>query len=417
MQKNKILIATVLAVALAGGAFAASKYGDKQITAFYDGSSIKDKRLQINGKADMGLTEGTAQWTAHITPDLCSPEQQLQLRGEDTISRGLTGYTIVSKIYLQSKNSGEEFFLMDGESQWNWSGKGQMKYRIPAGQHNLPREQGTLSWSEITASADISKGKTGDFEPTNVVFKLPELQFKDGKNTALHLQNGFFESEGGLYPNVQNTAAKMGLEKLSLQLDWRGENVVFEMNGAHQNNQQMLEIDKINTLSKSTIERIRFQNHTLDNVKLNTTVKGMNMMALQKWVAFNQKQGQTCIAQNEMEQEIKDLVLVLLNNGLTIESEGNEATLNQGKATLNMSATLAAGNYSQPEDVMRQLSEKLQYRLNATVDKSVLADLGLLQQGDQILSDADLDMILTQLPPPFHAVRVGDKIEISVKQP
>ncbi|MDO4433699.1 MAG: DUF945 family protein [Alysiella sp.] len=415
---NKTVMAVVVGLLIAGvGAYGAAMYGDKKIAAFYDGSIIKDKRMQIEGKSDMGLMGGTAKWTATLIPDLCSPDVHFKLRGEDTISRGLTGYQIESKIYVLPEKQAEEFFLLDASSKWNWSGNGSVQYRIPAGQYalNSLREsgQGQLTWSDMTASVNIKNGGQDGFQAADWVFHIPEVALKEssGKDIFL-LQNMDVKSEGALNQTIGTGKGEVSLGKLLLNAD----KMAFELQNLRQTSTQNSTDKVADVLSETTIGSLRYQNQVFNDFKFNMNIKGISQAALQKWLAFDKRQGQECVKPSEVQKELEQSALLMLKDGFSIESKGNQVSLNGNQATLDMAATVPAGEYANSQEVMRKLPEKLQYSLNATVAKSLLDSLGIFNQAGVPMSDADWDAMLMQVPPPFKAVREGQTIKLSVQK-
>lgn len=418
MAQNKTLIATVVAVSLAGvGAFGAATYGDKKIAAFYDGSIIKDKRLQINGKSDMGLMNGTATWTATITPDLCSPSEHFKLRGEDKISRSLTGYQIESKVYVQHKDSGEEWFLLNANSDLAWSGNGTVKYTIPAAEHKLGRRGLMMSWAEITASMKLKPNDKAGLQAADWQFNAPEVKLKDGDGAQLLLQNISSKLDGTFDASTGDATSEVALGKLLLQAKKSGENVVFELDNLRQIGVQSGTEQALGLRLQTTADSVRYQNNTFTHFKFNTELKGLSQAAWQKWVDLNKRQGQECIKRRDEMQEMEQIVLLALKNGFTVDSKGNEVRLNGNhKATLDMAANFAAGEYANRQEAMRGMMDKVQYSLNAVVDKPLLDSLGLLNQGGVPMSDEDLDMMLAQVPAPFKAMREGQTIKFSVQK-
>lgn len=122
---NKGILAVAVAGVLAGGAVGAAVYTDGKIKDMYNPNgkmAQMDKRLAMsNTEVNMGLTGGTGKWTASYTLDLCQPEYKVVLRGEDTIKRGLSGYTILSKVYYVPEN-GKEIFIGDSENKISFGG-------------------------------------------------------------------------------------------------------------------------------------------------------------------------------------------------------------------------------------------------------------------------------------------------------
>ena len=99
----------------------------------------------------MGVTSGKASWTGEFTPDLCNTEEKLSLRGEDVITRGLSGYNMKSKLYLVVEN-GKEFLLFNGDTDISWAGEFNSKLTAPASSYQDDEAGMKVSWDTVTSN-------------------------------------------------------------------------------------------------------------------------------------------------------------------------------------------------------------------------------------------------------------------------
>ena len=148
-MNKKTLIASAVGIALVGAVGGNIVAGKKLESAYHNSFDVQDKRFKVNvSEFNMGMLSGSAKWTGEITADLCHPEYRPVFRSEDTITRGLTGYTVVSKIYAQNPDSPKETHLFDIRSQTTWSGNIDSEITIPA--NSFTENSGTLAWEPIT---------------------------------------------------------------------------------------------------------------------------------------------------------------------------------------------------------------------------------------------------------------------------
>lgn len=407
-KQTTVIVVAILAVA-GGGAFGASAYAQQKVAAFYDGSLIRDQRIVVRGQADMGVFGGTGAWTAQFKHDLCADEVAFRLRGEDKISFGVNGYRIVSKVYLQEREGNREIFLLHADGQMNWAGEGEVKLTAPAAEHTENRS--TVSWTRSTAVARIRHDADEGLQVADWSLKVPNFTLGDVRGTQFAFHDLEMVHQGKAQTWVDNAHSQWRLGKLVYQ-EAGASRPRLTVEAVKQDVVQTVNGQALDVVGNLTVKSVHYDHNVLNDLTFNGEIKGMNLAALRDWAAFMKREGQACVARAEHGQAFEQLLRGVLQQGVSLSSQGNEIGFNGSKATLNMKVSVPAGQYDMPlnRHGFGDLFERLQYSFNAEFDKALIA--GLAQRNGQSISDEEWDKTLAQLPAPMQGVREGDKIRI-----
>lgn len=428
---NKGILAASVAAVLAAGAVGGSVYADKKVKDIYDAQGTfaqADKRIKLsNSEVEMGLGGGSGKWTATYTPDLCSPDLHFTLRGEDEIKRGLSGYTILSKIYFVPQD-GQEIFIADSESSIGWGGGLKVKLTVPAGSHNLEQKL-QLVWAQ--AEMDVAMSER-DYQGQKRYFvdsyeaKIPEIHAQDGESFQFKLSNVRYRGDAPFQAGLIKSG-KEEFDTESLMIQSPAFNVVLKQLSSSSH----LDVgsDSLSGKSEFKLDSLQFagrdaqfENGTLvngqsyQNARLNTAVKGLDKAALQQFADLLVRQSQSCVQADELEQSARQIVIAAAQKGLNLASEGSQVELDGSKVTFDGSLNLPAGNYSE-QQLSNQLLDLIQYQMKLVAEKVFLQKSGLLERNGHTVSDEELQQFAQQLPPPLKLDVQADKVTLSAAKP
>lgn len=364
-------IAVTIAAAIGGG-----HYADNQLRQAYDTARL-DKRINTVSDWQMGVFSGKNTWKSTITPDLCQPDSTYQLRGEDQISRGLTGYTIVSKVYVQPTD-GKEFFLSDVTTKVSYSGNFDSEWTIPSNQYDLTAGM-KMSWDAIKGSF------SGHFNGTqakamNFAFEMPHIQFlntseTDSKPLVSLKKLNYHGKADSDWRTKQN--ADFSIEELT----WHGTNGAVSLHQLKSEYQWSPTPKTIHLKQNMNIQKVSVnQQYHFQDIQLNYDAH--SPIGEEVLLQINQllnESGERCITNTESNQQAEDLFYKIINAGITLSSENNQILSNTGKIEAQGKWTLKANSFKKEQDTNDLRNELMknywqsQYRV--AMDKTILREL------------------------------------------
>lgn len=412
-----ILAASVAAIVVAGGVGGAM-YADNKVKDIYDAQGVlvqADKRIALTkSEVNMGIGGGTGKWTATYTPDLCSPDLHFTLRGEDEIKRGLSGYTISSKVYFVPEN-GKEIFVADTESKIGWGSGLNVKFTVPAGSHDL--EPGVqLKWAQAEMEVALSPR---DYQGQKRYFvdsyqaKIPEITTQGSEIFQFQLKNVNYRGDAPFQAGLIKTGKEeFSMDTLSIQSSG------FTVDLNQLKSQGNLEVGKETVSGESKFEAAGFQiaGKNYQNIRINSAIKDLDQSALQQFADLMVRQSQSCVKPRELEQTARQIIVAATQKGINLESKGSQVELEGSKITFDGSLKLPAGTYTEQE-LMQQLPQLLKYEMQLVAEKAFLQKSGLLERNGQTISDTDLQQMAQQLPPPLKLDVQADKVTLSASNP
>lgn len=223
---KKSIIATVVGIAALGGATVGGGiYADNKLKQEYylQNNPDADKRVKITlDKFDMGLISGKVSWKGDIIPDLCNQSEKFSLRGEDTITRVLNGYTIQTKLYVIGMDN-KEVFQLDGKTELSWGGELASKLTVPAGSRTIDSIE--TKWETATLAV---KGHKSDhqyhldnfnFEWPNITISTPDKP--DNPGFKFNLKNVKYQTdmEKGETTAMRNGTSIFSLDSVTFKMD------------------------------------------------------------------------------------------------------------------------------------------------------------------------------------------------------
>ena len=351
---KKTVIATLVGIAiLGGGAVGGSVYADKKLKQdfYFQSNSKADKRLKITLKEfDMGVTSGKASWTGEFTPDLCNTEEKLSLRGEDVITRGLSGYNMKSKLYLVVEN-GKEFLLFNGDTDISWAGEFNSKLTAPASSYQDDEAGMKVTWDTVTSN--ISGGKADQR------YYLSKFDFD---SPSVSMENIKAAEEGKFLVQMNN---------LKYSTDTLIGQVVKPQNGTAIFSLGSFKVESPDFNLKVTGD-IEVNQAKFDRIQQNFSLQDLNGEAIERANAFFEREGQECVSPEQSQTEMKEIVKLLLKSGLKVDSKGNQIYLDGSMAKADVDASLPPIAYENDQQLEQAVIEKLKYNAAVEVDKKFI---------------------------------------------
>ena len=373
---KKTVIATLVGIAiLGGGAVGGSVYADKKLKQdfYFQNNPKADKRLKITLKEfDMGVMSGKASWTGEFIPDLCHTEDKFSLRGEDVITRGLSGYNMKSKLYLVVEN-GKEFLLFNGDTDISWAGGFNSKLTAPASSYQNNEEGIKVTWDAVTSN--ISGGKADqryylskfDFDSPSV--SMQNIAAEEGK-FLVQMNNLKYSTDTimGQAVKPQNGTAIFSLGSFKVE----SSNFNLKANNVKSESEQTVKDGKVTFISRNTIGDIEVNQAKFDRIQQNFSLQDLNGEAVERANAFLAREGQECLSPEQSQAEIKEIAKLLLKSGIKVDSKGNQIYLDDSMVKADADASLPPIAYENDQQLEQAVMEKLKYNAAVEVDKKFI---------------------------------------------
>lgn len=366
----KILPIAAVVVALGAAAAGGGMYADSKLREGYN-TQERDARIQTTvSEFDMGVLSGSAAWKTDVTPDLCSPETKITLRGEDVITRKLDGYHIQSKVYLSQPE--KEIFLFNADTDAGFDGGLTSRLEMPGG--SLSEKDFALSWQNVTAEIDMHK-EDKRYAVKKLDMYVPEVQVRNGAWSLL-VQNMRYNAAGdNLAVNAAgnfNSDTAFTVEALKATgpnaslMEWSGLNVSGSFvdgkwRSRNSLNNLILKINEVN------------QNHTITDMKLNYDV-AFGKEALNDLISVMLEQQKRCVPPEELAALVEKVSKRILNGGITLDSKGNQMIFDGAKVTMEGELSFPPGEYSE-DKTDRSLLKAFTYRVYVDMEKNFLRQI------------------------------------------
>ena len=412
---KKTVIATLVGIAiLGGGAVGGSVYADKKLKQdfYFQSNSKADKRLKITLKEfDMGVMSGKASWTGEFIPDLCHTEDKFSLRGEDVITRGLSGYNMKSKLYLVGEN-GKEFLLFNGDTDISWAGGFNSKLTAPASSYQNNEEGIKVTWDAVTSN--ISGGKADQrYYLSKFDFDLPSVSMQniaaeEGK-FLVQMNNLKYSTDTliGQAVKPQNGTAIFSLGSFKVE----SPDFNLKVNNVKSESEQTVKDGKVTFISRNTIGDIEVNQAKFDRIQQNFSLQDLNGEAVERANAFLEREGQECLSPEQSQTEIKEIVKLLLKSGLKVDSKGNQIYLDGSMAKADADASLPPIAYENDQQLEQAMMEKLKYNAAVEVDKKfiegILKLMAVYGIGD---GSTDVEATVKELATALNGEVTADKL-------
>ena len=373
---KKTVIATLVGIAiLGGGAVGGSVYADKKLKQdfYFQNNPKADKRLKITLKEfDMGVMSGKASWTGEFIPDLCHTEDKFSLRGEDVITRGLSGYNMKSKLYLVVEN-GKEFLLFNGDTDISWAGEFNSKLTAPASSYQDDEAGMKVTWDTVTSN--ISGGKADQrYYLSKFDFDLPSVSMQniaaeEGK-FLVQMNNLKYSTDTimGQAVKPQNGTAIFSLGSFKVE----SSNFNLKANNVKSESEQTVKDGKVTFVSRNTIGDIEVNQAKFDRIQQNFSLQDLNGEAVERANAFLAREGQECLSPEQSQAEIKEIAKLLLKSGIKVDSKGNQIYLDDSMVKADADASLPPITYENDQQLEQAVMEKLKYNAAVEVDKKFI---------------------------------------------
>lgn len=421
---NKVLTGSLIGLALVGGGLAGgSAYmGNKLESSYRNNFDLKNKRFQVQLKHfDMGAMSGKAEWTGVLTYDLCSPDNKITIRSEDTISRSLVGYTVVSKIYLVPGNGKPDVFLFDSDSTLGWTGSLNTKLSRPAGSHTETNGNGTLTVKWDAVNAQVIGKKEGDaLAFSEISLNVPSVSLERKEDGSVHLKNFTFSSSTGWSFNADRLVSgkeHYGLESLTIQSknDGTGKPLSLTFADLKAEGEQKVGEKSIDYTTQTSIGLIDVNGNKLDKIRLNGAVKGISLDSIKEIQALLKRQNEACVSPEEAQQYLEKTGLAIAKAGLSGESKGNQIALNGSMIKADATFSLPAGNYADTDELMRKLPEAVKYKADVVIDKGFVREIAKIGGGftGRPVGDEEVEKGIQDIVQITQGRIEGDKILIS----
>ena len=412
---KKTVIATLVGIAiLGGGAVGGSVYADKKLKQdfYFQNNPKADKRLKITLKEfDMGVMSGKASWTGEFIPDLCHTEDKFSLRGEDVITRGLSGYNMKSKLYLVVEN-GKEFLLFNGDTDISWAGGFNSKLTAPASSYQNNEEGIKVTWDAVTSN--ISGGKADQrYYLSKFDFDLPSVSMQnkateEGK-FLVQMNNLKYSTDTimGQAVKPQNGTAIFSLGSFKVE----SPDFNLKVNNVKSESEQTVKDGKFTFVSRNTIGDIEVNQAKFDRIQQNFSLQDLNGEAIERANAFLAREGQECLSPEQSQAEIKEIAKLLLKSGIKVDSKGNQIYLDDSMVKADADASLPPIAYENDQQLEQAVMEKLKYNAAVEVDKKfiegILKLMAVYGIGD---GSTDVEATVKELATALNGEVTADKL-------
>ena len=376
-MNKKTLIASAVGIVLVGAVGGNVVAGKKLESAYQNNFNIQDKRFKVQlAEFNMGALSGSANWTGEIAADLCQPEYRPVFRSEDTITRGLTGYTIVSKIYAKNPDSQKETYLFDIRSKTTWSGNIDSEIVIPA--NSFTENNGTIAWEAISAAFTLKSGKDGR-ELHNLKVKIPSITFKDPQYNGA-IKNVSYQADSFNLAMLATGKASGKIESITFSAT--GDTPFeFSLSNLESSADTAIKSGKLVYTGTSKLDELSFKGKPQQNVKLeqirsNLSMKDVDAKAFEILANLFKAQGERCVTADESKKAADEFVKVLLQSGGAVESKGNQIVLNNSKATMQWEGSLPGNVVSEKmtEEQIEELAKQIKAQGEVRIDKKFIRE-------------------------------------------
>lgn len=421
---KKSIIATVVGIAALGGATVGGGiYADNKLKQEYylQNNPDADKRVKITlDKFDMGLTSGKVSWKGDIIPDLCNQSEKFSLRGEDTITRVLSGYTIQTKLYVIGMDN-KEIFQLDGSTELSWGGELAGKLTVPAGSRTIDSIE--TKWETATLAV---KGHKSDhqyyldnfnFEWPNITISTPDKP--DNPGFKFNLKNVKYQTdmEKGETTAVRNGTSIFSLDSVTFKMD--NQAFDFAVDKMKVEGKQTAKDNKYTMLGHSAVENFRINNIKFDRINYNFNLYDINGEGIDRFNNFSNRQSKECVDVNspETQKELMEIAKAFLKTGIRFDSKGNQIYLNDSAAKADVDAALPPIEYQNDEQLKQDIISKLKYNVSAEIDKTFISEvLKLASQYDATIKESDLESTVKEIATALNAEITQDKLIIKRSQ-
>ena len=380
-MNKKTLIASAVGIALVGAVGGGVVAGKKLESAYQNSFNIQDKRFKVQlAEFNMGALSGSANWTGEIAADLCQPEYRPVFRSEDTITRGLTGYTVVSKIYAKNPNSQQETYLFDIRSKTKWNGDIDSEIIIPA--NTFTENNGTIAWEAISAAFTLKSGKDGR-ELHNLKIKIPSITFKDPQYNGA-IKNVSYQADSFNLAMLATGKASGKVESITFSA---AGDTPFEMSlsNLESSADTAIKSGKLVYTGTSKLDELSFkgkpqQNAKLEQIRYNLSMKDVDAKAFEIIANLFKAQGERCVTAAESEKAGAEFVKALVQSGGAFESKDNQIVLNGSKATMQWEGSIPATvvnekmTEEQLEEQLQELAKQAKAQGEVRIDKKFIRE-------------------------------------------
>ena len=377
-MNKKTLIASAVGIVLVGAVGGNVVAGKKLESAYQNNFNIQDKRFKVQlAEFNMGVLSGSANWTGEIAADLCHPEYRPVFRSEDTITRGLTGYTIVSKIYAKNpNNSQQETYLFDIRSKTAWSGDIDSEIVIPA--NSFTENNGTIAWEAISAAFTLKSGKNGR-ELHNLKIKIPSITFKDPQYNGA-IKNVSYQADSFNFAMLATGKASGKVESITFSAT--GDTPFeFSLSNLESSADTAIKSGKLVYTGTSKLDELSFkgkpqQNAKLEQIRYNLSMKDVDAKAFEIIANLFKAQGERCVTAAESEKAGAEFVKALVQSGGAFESKDNQIVLNGSKATMQWEGSLPGNVVSEKmtEEKIEELAKQIKAQGEVRIDKKFIRE-------------------------------------------
>ncbi len=380
-MNKKTLIASAVGIVLVGAVGGNVVAGKKLESAYQNNFNIQDKRFKVNvAEFNMGVLSGSANWTGEIAADLCQPEYRPVFRSEDTITRGLTGYTVVSKIYAKNPDSQKETYLFDIRSKTTWSGNIDSEIVIPA--NSFTENNGTIAWEAISAAFTLKSGKDGR-ELHNLKVKIPSITFKDPQYNGA-IKNVSYQADSFNLAMLATGKASGKVESITFSAT--GDTPFeFSLSNLESSADTAIKSGKLVYTGTSKLDELSFkgkpqQNAKLEQIRYNLSMKDVDAKAFEIIANLFKAQGERCVTAAESEKAGAEFVKALVQSGGAFESKDNQIVLNGSKATMQWEGSIPATvvnekmTEEQLEEQLQELAKQAKAQGEVRIDKKFIRE-------------------------------------------
>lgn len=401
---------------LAGAMTAGNLYADKQLRAYYQQNLNPAPNISVKySEYEMGWLKGTAQWEMTIIPDPCNGKEKLVFTGQDQIQRSWKGYNIHSQVSLvQGQGQYAGFFTqpLKVNTEVNWLGIATTRLQTPALEKKQAQRYAKVAPMQIEFQSRPSQGQ---YKILNISLDIPQLTFRDQLGQVqvkgLHFKTNQALNSSALEPGyVEFNIAEMQRQTREASGSGHMQNLNWRIDT--ELDQHTVDVNSRFNIAKFSLSNVP----AMQDIQLNWDIKDLQRDKMQAFFDILQKQNNSCVEAENLEQESIQALLGIINQGFQFESKQNQLSLGTGSIQGSMVGKVMPGHQTTLEGLAKMFPSLLEMQTEVSFNKQVVKTImnHYLKTSQKTMSDQELEQLLSNMQSKQQIQRDGDELKLSM---
>lgn len=418
MSKIKWGVGGIVAVATL--AVGGNLYADKSLQTYYQQEAKQpSKNLSLNYQNfQMGVLQGSADWTAELILDPCKPKEVIKLTGRDQIKRSWNGYQIQSDVKVVQADSALKSLVnqpLKLNTHVNWLGTMKSTLTTPVIVRNEAKIQTRLDPVTLEYRA---KPVNDQLQMQDLKLDIPNLTVMDAE-THFQMTGLKIETNQGLNGNYLE-AGKTTVQMDLLKMADRGLNnpISAELKNYRVEAESDLTDRVLNTKMAVQVGEMKMTfSPVMQNVKFNFNVQDVNRAKLQALFDIIEKSENSCLAQEKLLQDLEPALLAVINEGFKFDSSDNQIKIGTGEAKASLTGRFMPSHQKTFKGMVAMVPSLVEYKADVQFDKNMVASIMNSIPGKEGLSmlDQDIETMLSSMQQSGQLKRDGDVMKMSME--